>query len=286
MSSPGTAARAPERRVVFVADDLGVAPGIDAGIAAAAAAGNVREASLCVTGGSVESGVQLANERGIGIGLHLSLTLGRALSGPIRGLTDRAGRFHALPRVLLACSARAVDGAAVAREIDAQLRRLADLDVAPTHLNGHHHVHVLPVVREHVFAAARRFGVTWTRLPDELPAARQGVSAVRCLLSRLAHGARAAATAHGMRWLPFVGVSTEARADFGARAQRIAGGLSFGDHEWMVHPRQLDDTLRQLDPAGYRRPSADELRTLTDPGLAARLGITPVRYAELAGPGG
>lgn len=270
------------RRVVFVADDLGVAPGIDDGIGAAAAAGNVREASLCVTGASVAGGVKIASAQGIGIGLHLSLTLGTALSGPIRGLTDGGGRFHGLPRVMAACSARAVDRDAIAREIDAQLRRLTELGVTPTHLNGHHHVHVLPVVRDQVFAAARRFGVRWTRLPDEVPAARRGASPVRWLLARLARRARAAAAAHDLRWLPFVGVSTEACARFGARAQRIAAELAAGDYEWMVHPRRLDDTLRQLDPVGYRRPSADELATLADPGLAARLGIAPVRYADLA----
>lgn len=274
-------ARAHGRRVVFVADDLGVSPGIDDGIAAAAAAGNVHEASLCVTGASVAGGIRLANEQGIGIGLHLSLTLGQALSGPIRGLTDRAGRFRSLPRVLVACTARAVDRDAIEREIDAQLRRLVELGVTPTHLNGHHHVHVLPVVRDVVFAAARRSGVRWTRLPDEVAAARRSGSPVRWLLSQLARRARAAAVANEMRWLPFVGVSTEACNDFGAHAQRIAAGLCEGDHEWMVHPRQLDDTLRQIDPVGYRRPSADELQTLADPGLAARLGITPARYTDL-----
>jgi predicted glycoside hydrolase/deacetylase ChbG (UPF0249 family) len=272
------------RRVVFVADDLGVAPGIDAGIVAAAAAGNVREASLCVTGASVASGVQLAHEHGIGIGRHLSWTLGQALSGPIRGLTDRTGRFRSLPWVLLACMARNVDGDAVAREIDAQLGRLVELGVTPTHLNGHHHVHVLPVVRDHVFAAAREFGVRWTRLPDERRTVWPFGTPTRWLLSRLARGARAAAVANGMRWLPFVGVSTEACRRFAARAQFIAGALADGDYEWMVHPRRLDDTLRQLDPVGYRRPSVEELQALTDPDLAARLGITPVGYADLADP--
>lgn len=271
------------RRVVFVADDLGVSPGVDDGIAAAAAAGNVREASLCVTGASVESAVRIARAQGLAVGLHLSLTLGYALTGTIRGVTDRAGRFHALPRVLAACHARAVDGDAIEREIAAQLRRLTELGVTPTHLNGHHHVHVLPIVRDRVFALARRCGVRWTRLPDEVRAARRPGSVTRWLLSHLARGARAAAQANGMRWLPFVGVSTEARSDFGERALRIAAVLPVGDCEWMVHPRRLDDALQEVDPVGYRRPSAEELRTLADPTLAVRLCITPTRYAEIDG---
>src|SRR5438093_964723 len=112
------------RRVVFVADDLGISPGVNDGIAAAARAGLVREASLCVNGSAVEDGVRIARELGIGVGLHLCLTLGRALSGPIRGLTDAEGNFGGLGRALLRCAFRAVDRGEVAREVEAQLERL------------------------------------------------------------------------------------------------------------------------------------------------------------------
>src|SRR5262245_13489812 len=176
-------------RVVFVADDLGVSQGIDDGIALAARAGNVREASLCVTVKGAEHGVATARAHGLGVGLHLSLTMGRALTGPLRGLTDAYGRFRSLRRVLLACTLGAVDRDAVAREVEAQLQRLCDLGCAPTHLNGHHHVHVFPRVRDVAFAAAARHGVRWTRLPEELPLLRP-LPAAAWLLARMARKAR------------------------------------------------------------------------------------------------
>src|SRR5215831_4765576 len=108
----------PARRVVFVADDLGVSAGVNDGIAAAACAGLVREASLCVTGAAVEDGVRRARELGLGIGLHLSFTLGRALGGPIRGLTDANGSFGPLGRALVRCRLGAVDADGVRREVE------------------------------------------------------------------------------------------------------------------------------------------------------------------------
>lgn len=282
----GTSDRGPAARlrVVFVADDLGISQGVNDGIAAAARAGNVREASLCVTGAAVEAGVQTARALGVGIGLHLSLTLGRALSGPIRGVTDADGRFRPLRSVLFACAVGAVDRDAIGREIAAQLARLAALGVRPTHANGHHHVHVFPVVREVAFAAMARAGVPWTRLPDELPAVRSGWSATARLLAHFARRSRPLAQRHGLRALPFLGVATEARADFGRRMRQLAARLSpvaGGACEWMVHPRTPDAALQQLDPGGFRRPAADELRALADPGLCAELGCTSIGYAAL-----
>jgi len=274
----------PRPRVVFVADDLGVSAGIDDGIALAARAGNVKEASLCVTVAGAEHGVATARALGLGTGLHLSLTLGRALTGPLRGLTDAYGRFRSLRRVLLACMFGAIDRDAIAREVEAQLQRLCDLGIAPTHLNGHHHVHVFPGVRDVAFAVAARHGVRWTRLPDELPLVRP-LPAAAWLLARMARRARPATERHGLRSLPFVGIATEARTDFGDRSRRIAARLGPGGVaacEWMVHPRRPDPALEELDPAGYRRPAADELVTLADPELATQWGIEPVAFADVA----
>lgn len=266
--------------MVFVADDLGVTAGQNRGIAAAARTGLVREASLCVTGTAVAEAVPMAQDLGIGIGLHLSLTLGRALTGPIRGVTDARGAFRPLRSLLTACLLRAVDRAALTKEIAAQFTRLRELGVAPTHWNGHHHVHVFPVVREAAFAAAQAHGIRWARLPHEPGGMGARCSPARLLLARWAAASEPLARAHGCRWLPFVGLATEARRDFGARAARVADRLAAGPTEWMVHPREPDPGLQLLDPAGHRREAAAELATLSNPGTADRLGLHPVAFAD------
>ncbi|HLQ38741.1 MAG TPA: ChbG/HpnK family deacetylase [Planctomycetota bacterium] len=274
------------RRVVFVADDLGISPGVNDGIARAAATGLVREASVCVCGHAVAAGVQRARELGIGMGLHLCFTLGRPLSGPIRGLCDAGGNFRDLPAVLLACLRRAVDAAAVAREVAAQIALLRDLGVVPTHLNGHHHVHCLPVIRDAAFAAAARAGIRWTRLPAEHAVAGSRLRPERLLLAWLSRRARRLCAAAGLRALPFVGFTLQARADYGERVRALAARLPAGDYEWMVHPRVPDAEFAALDPRGGARDAAanSELAALADAGLPAaltRLGVVPAGYAQV-----
>ncbi|MEZ6036668.1 MAG: ChbG/HpnK family deacetylase [Planctomycetota bacterium] len=263
--------------VVFVADDLGVSPGANAGIARAAT--TVRETSLCVTGAAVEEGAAQATAHGQAVGLHLSFTLGRALTGPLRSLTDADGRFLPLPAVLRACLLRRPDRDQVALEVDAQLTRLFALVPQPSHLNGHHHVHVFPVIRDVVFAAAAARGIGWTRMPRELPHAGSRLAPARLLLARFAASAAPRARAVGLRWLPFVGLTTENRRDFAARAERLAARLPAGPCEWMVHPRVPDREFTAIDPraAGRDESATAELRAL-ERGVA---GLVGRRFAEL-----
>lgn len=274
------------RRVVFVADDLGISAGVNEGIAAAARAGLVREASLCVTGSAVEDGVRIANQLGIGIGLHLSFTLGRSLTGPIRGLTDAHGQFGGLGRALLRCQLRLVDRAAVAREIDAQLARLRDLGVRPTHANGHHHSHCWPVLRELCAEAFARHGIVWTRLPAEVASVGGRFRPLTMVLGRLASASRAFVQRARLRALPFVGTTMEACLDHEPRFLRALERLPDGDVEWMVHPRVPDAEFSRLDPLGAKLDAAArvELATLTSKAVRAtldRCGIDCVRFEDL-----
>lgn len=276
------------RRITFVADDLGVSPGVNAGIARAARAGMVREASLCVTGAAVEEGVALARELGLGVGLHLSYSLGCSLSGPIRGLTDRTGNFLDFRRVLWNCLWRRVDAGGAAREAAAQIARLRQFGVLPTHLNGHHHVHCFPVLRDVVFAAAAQAGIRWTRLPREHPAAGRSWRPTRLLANHLSRRCEPLLAAHGMQALPFVGLSLEARTDFASRFATVASRLPPGDYEWMLHPREPDAEFARLDPrGGARDPAARaEMAALIDPALIAQWrqkGIVSATFADLAG---
>ncbi len=277
------------RRIVFVADDLGISDGVNEGIARAARAGLVYEASACVTGDALAAGIDMARDVGIGVGLHLSFTLGRSLTGPIAGLTDATGAFRDLAQVLVACLRRRVDLAAAARETDAQLARLRDAGVTPTHLNGHHHVHCMPGLRDVALAAAARHGIRWTRLPLEHRAAGGRLRPTRWLLARLARATRPVVVRHGLSALPFVGVTLEACRGYGARVRALASRLPPGDYEWMVHPRVADDAFARLDPRSVPRTdaTAEELAALTDPALVrdlAATGVTTARFPPATRP--
>lgn len=172
--------------------------------------------------------------------------------------------------------------------MSAQIARLHELGVQPTHINGHHHVHCYPVVRDVVLRVAAAAGIRWTRLPAEHPVAGRRWHPTGVLARWLAHRCQPLVRQHGMRALPFVGLTMGARADFADRFLQLAERLPPGDYEWMLHPRLSDDAFHRLDPRGNDRDfSADvELQTLVDPEVIARSrarGVAPSSFAELAG---
>jgi predicted glycoside hydrolase/deacetylase ChbG (UPF0249 family) len=248
------------RTVVINADDLGLDDAANAGIARAVEAGHVGAASLLVTTPRAREG--LARARGwagqVGIGLHLDLVEGRALSGPIRGLTRADGRFLGLRRALASAALGRIDVDAVAREVAAQRAAIEGAGIALDHLNGHRHAHVLPGVRD---AVLRHAGDVHVRAPIEAAPSRRP-SPRRALLHRLARGWRGPPP----RTTSFVGLDGSPE-----RVLRALGRVP-GNVEWMVHPR-----------AGEPR-HAQELALLVDPGLRDRLaeaGLRPGRYGDL-----
>lgn len=250
-------------RVVFHADDLGVSPGVSRGIARAVEGGPVRAVSLCVTGADLAGGASLARSwlGHVDLGLHLSFTLGRALTGPIPGLTDRLGRFLPLRRVLASCAAGLPVEAQVRREVRAQLDRAGALGIRLDHLDGHHHAHVFPVIRDAVLAVA---GHLRLRVPDDRVARGPKARLLRALSRGFRR--RAAARRVTLDGLPFVGLGLHDRADFAERLEALLAAPPAPAFELMVHPREEDDVFRRLDRLGARGDRyRAELAALTRP---------------------
>ncbi len=168
------------RFLVVVADDAGADADRDAGILEAFDRGVVRCASVLANGPTAEAFVEAARSRhGLGLGLHVNLTEGAALAGPAPSLTDAAGRFPGDKReVWRRAAAGLIRAEDVRREFLAQWGRLATLvgdGARLDHVDGHHHVHVLPGVLDGVIdgvlrggAEARRGGRrAFLRLPAE-----------------------------------------------------------------------------------------------------------------------
>jgi len=234
------------RLLVFNADDLGRSAEANAGIAAAAARGFATEASLMVTGAAAGDGART----GLATGLHLCLTEGHALTGRMRGLTDRHGRFRSLPLVVAACLARVPLLDEVRLELRAQLDRARELGAQVGHLNGHHHVHLLRVVRDAVLELARAEGFAHVRVPGA-GAAIGGLR--RIVVARLGRAFRRAARGSGLRTLPLRSLPV------GPDEAKAA--------ELMIHPCV----------------GGAELAALSDPSFPERLrelGLRPARYAE------
>jgi hypothetical protein len=127
------------RTLIVNADDFGLTLGVSRGILEARARGIVTSTTMLVNRSLDRRLVEELDASGLGVGLHLNLTLGRPLADPARvaSLVDGDGRFlRDADRV--AAQAK-VDEARIelGNQIDA-FRRL--LGRFPTHLDTHHHV--------------------------------------------------------------------------------------------------------------------------------------------------
>lgn len=79
--------------LIVNADDLGVGPTTTRGIAAAYRNGIVTSASLMVTTEGAEEGAATARSLEMPVGLHLTLTQGRAVARDLDRLVDETGAF-------------------------------------------------------------------------------------------------------------------------------------------------------------------------------------------------
>jgi hypothetical protein len=244
------------RWLIVNADDYGLTPGVTEGILLARRQGIVTSTTVLVTAGVDRDQAARALDAGLGVGLHVNLTLGRPLTRA-RSLTDATGRFVRDPR-LAAARARVRD---VEAEVEAQIERFLRLfRRPPTHLDSHHHVGVLPPVREVILAAARRLGAA-VRSQDAVMRAR--VRAAGLATPDHFFGE----SGPGPCWTP---------ARTLERLRRLPPGVS----EFMTHPGFSDEAL------GYSRYGRQREIELVGLGprareAAAALGITLCHFGHL-----
>ncbi|TFY96687.1 ChbG/HpnK family deacetylase [Ramlibacter humi] len=145
------------RRIAVCVDDFGLHPGVADASSRLADQGRISAVS-CMPGapawpaGAPE--LRRLQQRGIELGLHLDLTE-HPLDAHLRG---------GLRTWLLRAFTGRVDRDRLRREIDAQLDRFeTDTGTAPAYVDGHQHVHQLPLVRAVLVDALR------ARYPARLP---------------------------------------------------------------------------------------------------------------------
>jgi len=143
------------RRLIVNADDWGLSRGVSEGILAAHRHGIVSSTTVLATADLDREQVARLRDSGLGVGLHVNLTLGAPLTRG-RSLVDGAGRFVRDARR----AAARVSAADVRAEVQAQVERFESaLKRRPTHLDSHHHVGLHPPVRDVVLEVARELDV-------------------------------------------------------------------------------------------------------------------------------
>ncbi|WP_368643338.1 ChbG/HpnK family deacetylase [Castellaniella ginsengisoli] len=144
------------RRIVLCADDFGMNPAVNAGILSLAGRGRLSATSLLVDGPAARADIPALLASGLQIGLHLNLTESFGQPGlclPL-GVLIRTAWLGRL-------SSQAVRDA-----VQRQVALFQDITGrAPDYVDGHQHVHQLPVIRDALLQALPepRAGRPWIR---------------------------------------------------------------------------------------------------------------------------
>ena len=250
----------PARTLIVNADDFGLTAGVSRGILEAHRRGIVTSTTLLVNRPVDPALIEELAASGLGVGLHLNLTLGAPVSDARRvsSLVDGEGRFI---RDAREAAARADPGEArieLGTQIDA-FRAL--MGRFPTHLDTHHHVGRHAPILELVLDFARAITVPVRSQDGEVRAAAR-----RLRLRTPDH---------------FVGESGPEPCWTPARVLAELGALPGGVTEFMTHPGHYDEELAY---SRYGRQRETELAGLTDPRareLIQREGIRLAHFGSL-----
>jgi predicted glycoside hydrolase/deacetylase ChbG (UPF0249 family) len=145
------------------------------------------------------------------VNLHLNLTEGRPVSRAVPGLTSRDGSLLGPRRLVWALLRGRVDPGAIEQELNAQLDRLASLDVAVAGIDSHHHVHALSPVSDVVDRVAAERGIVRSRSYHLIRTHTSGGRRRKLLLASLARASSLASV--GRVDLPTSWQSCSSRGD-------------------------------------------------------------------------
>ncbi len=144
-----------ERLLIVNADDFGLSKGQNYGIVESFRHGVVTSTTALVNGAAIEHAAQLSHEQpNLAVGMHFVLTLGK----PLTSLPGLAREGELGKWIWQMAEEDTLPLAEIAGELESQYQRfIALFGHEPTHLDSHHHVHMIPQIFPIVaqFAAVR-----------------------------------------------------------------------------------------------------------------------------------
>ena len=262
------------RKLVVNADDFGFTRDVNQGIIEAHREGILTSTTLMATGAAFDDAVSLARDTPtLDIGVHLVLVGEPPFPITMAQLIQETllGRIR------------------IYEELRAQVRRIVDAGLQPTHLDTHKHTHLLPPVLDAVARLSEDYKIPWVRRPFDFPltpATRPGIGwakrttsqALGVVRSRFArvlarHGCRS--TDH------FAGFQITGRYNAAELAELIRT-LPDGSTEFMCHPGICGTELRAARTR-LKDSRERELRALTSPEVRVALAESGVELVSYRG---
>ena len=155
------------KRLIINADDFGLSSQVNKAIIEAFKQGVLTNASLLANGLSFQEAVALAKANPeLGVGIHLNILRGKPLSvlNEVRSLVDQRGFFQESPlrlgsKILLS----KISLSEIEKEFKAQIMKVMEEGVQPTHLDTEKHIHILPSILRIIIKLAKEFKINKIR---------------------------------------------------------------------------------------------------------------------------
>jgi hopanoid biosynthesis associated protein HpnK len=160
-----------QRRLIVNADDFGVSAEVNEAVIRAFREGVLTSTSLMVTGDAFDEAVTLAKENPrLAVGIHLVTVVGKSMlpHSEIPALVDADGNFSNNPvwaglKYYFSPQARRE----LRKELAAQFERFHSTGLPLSHIDGHLHLHVHPVVFNAALELGAKYGARRMRVPVE-----------------------------------------------------------------------------------------------------------------------
>jgi predicted glycoside hydrolase/deacetylase ChbG (UPF0249 family) len=259
------------RKLVVNADDFGFTRDVNQGIIEAHRNGILTATTIMSVGGAFEDAVRLARENpALDIGVHLVL-----VGQPPFPIT-----VAQLTRAVMLRRIRIYD------ELSAQVRRVLEAGLTPSHLDTHKHTHLLPPVLDAVARISEEFKIRWVRRPFDFPLQPGGVSWKKRAVSRgfgvVRRRFERILSRHGCRSTDhFAGFQITGKFD-AADVAALIRSLPEGSTEFMCHPGICTAELRAARTR-LKEAREQELRALTAPEVRDALRDSGVELTTYAG---
>jgi chitin disaccharide deacetylase len=271
-------------RLIVNADDFGLHTDINQGIVRAFEGGIVRSTSIVACGAAFNEAIQFAKGHSeLGVGVHLTLVEERPVLPRHRvpSLLGEEGRFYPGYRSVFR-NFPGIRHDEIRAEWTAQIERVFDAGIVPTHLDSHQHVHAFPSFSGIVLDLLRRFKIRYVRshlipLRDTLVSGVGGMSLA--LLGRIAQARYHWNTVQTYDQL--LGISRSGHIDLNWLRKELSR-LTPGTYELMCHPGMETASLHQRYK--WHFCWGKELESLTDSSildLVRDKQITLISYGGL-----
>ncbi|MBA4391043.1 MAG: hypothetical protein C0399_08905 [Syntrophus sp. (in: bacteria)] len=233
--------------LIINADDLGSDIARNEGIFRALDAGIVTSASILANGPAFDDAIRrmsLTLGHNASFGVHLNISQGTSVSRGLEILADENNLFPGKAKTLSLFSGHVSDPLReeIEREVTSQIEKLLNAGIDITHIDSHHHVHILPAVAPIVMKAAQKYHIRRMRVPEEPSGTLRSLPSDPAIteeaefFSRFARQVRPLLTAWGIIASDhFLGLYMKGRLSPAVLAE-VAENLNDGITELMVHP--------------------------------------------------